>query len=177
MAMKKIRIGNDIVLRVTVTRLGEAETFEGKTLKLSLRSAYDSVELAFQREGNVLTALWAGSEQRRTGAYRLTLQEDYGGGSRNTVDECDVFTLVPCSRQESGLTGGQEVESSLDITAGDGGVTTDVDLSVSLPQNGLSAYEVAVRNGFDGTEQEWLASMHLLRVEVGGDGCLWAEYE
>jgi len=48
---------------------------------------------------------------------------------------------------------------------------------VSLPQNGLSAYEVAVRNGFDGTEQEWLASMHLVRVEVGGDGCLWAEYE
>jgi len=161
MAMKKIRIGNDIVLRVTVTRLGEPETFEGKRLKLSLRSGCDSVELAFQREGNVLTALWAGSEQRKTGTYRLTLQEDYGWGSRNTVDECNVFTLVPCSHQESGLTGRQEVGSSLEITAGNSGVTTDVDLSVGLPQNGLSAYEIAVLHGFTGTEEEWLDSLKI----------------
>jgi hypothetical protein len=34
-------------------------------------------------------------------------------------------------------------------------------------QNGKSAYELAVKNGYDGTELEWLAS---LAGEVGADG-------
>lgn len=44
--------------------------------------------------------------------------------------------------------------------------------SVNLPQaiQGKSAYEIAVMHGFDGTEEEWLAS---LKGEKGdkGDGC------
>lgn len=39
----------------------------------------------------------------------------------------------------------------------------DLDL-LGFPYQGLSAYEVAVKNGFKGTEQEWLASL------VGKDG-------
>lgn len=176
--MKKIRIGNDIAIRATVTRRGEAEDFTAKTLTLSLRSAYEVVSLPFTVDGNVLTALWKGSEQKRTGVYGVTLAEDYGDGGRNTVDERGAFALVPCSEQESGLTGGQTVETTLDITAAEGGVTADIDLDVSVPANGLSAYELAVQDGYTGTLEEWLASMHLLRVEVGSDdGCLWAEYE
>ena len=34
-------------------------------------------------------------------------------------------------------------------------------------ENGLSAYEIAVKNGFEGTEQEWLESLH---GEDGKDG-------
>ena len=44
-------------------------------------------------------------------------------------------------------------------------------LSVSFAgcsaQNGLSAYEIAVENGFTGTEEEWLES---LEGEDGNDG-------
>lgn len=39
--------------------------------------------------------------------------------------------------------------------------------SCQTTQNGLSAYEIAVKNGFNGTEEEWLAS---LRGEDGKDG-------
>lgn len=176
--MKKIRIGNDIALRVTVTRLGEAEAFDGKTLSLSLRSALETVELPFSIEGNVLTALWKGTEQRRTGAYTVTLTEDYGDGSRNTVDECGAFALVSRSGDESGLTGEQAVDAAVDITASEDGATADVDLQVSLPSNGLSAYELAVLHGYEGTEERWVASLRPPTLEVGtDDGCLWAEYE
>jgi hypothetical protein len=37
-------------------------------------------------------------------------------------------------------------------------------------QNGLSAYEIAVANGFVGTEAEWLASLHGADGQDGTDG-------
>lgn len=143
--MIKIRIQNDITFRISVTRFGEDEDFTLKTVKLLLRSALQTVELPFTRSGSTLTALWKGTEQQKTGTYRVTLVEDYGDGSRNTVDECCAFALVSCSCREGGsLTGSQ---------------TIDLDLDISVPGNGLSAYEIAVRNGFEGTEEEWLASL------------------
>lgn len=157
--MKKIRIGNDIIIRATVTRLGEAEDFTDKTLALTLRSAYETVSLPFSVSGNVLTAAWLGSQQKKTGTYTLTLTLDYGDGNRNTVDECGVFALVSRSCEEcASQTGTQTVGSSLDI-ARSSGETEDIDLDVSAPSNGLSAYEIAVKHGYEGTEAEWLASL------------------
>ncbi len=46
-------------------------------------------------------------------------------------------------------------------------VAVSVAAGCSCAQNGLSAYEIAVENGFEGTEQEWLES---LRGENGNDG-------
>lgn len=163
--MKKIRIGNDIVIRATVTRQGEAEEFSGKTLRLYLRSAFEERELTFTQTDNVLTALWLGSEQEKTGTYKLTLVEDYGEGSRNTVDECDAFALVSCSHQECGLDG-ETIDATLNIPAAGSGVTTDIDLDISAPANGMSAYEIAVKNGYEGTETEWLASLSAEAVAV-----------
>lgn len=157
--MKRIRIGNDIVLRVAVTRLGEAEDFAGKTLRLELRSPFITLELPFVRVGNVLTATWLGTQQTKTGTYALTLTEDYGEASRNTVDECGAFALVAHSCQEQGLTGTQRVDCPVDIGHPPSGETTDIDLDITAPSNGLSAYDIAVRNGFGGTEQEWLDSL------------------
>lgn len=143
--MIKIRIENDITLRVTVTRQGKAETFDLKNVKLMLRSALASVQLDYTATDNVLTAIWLGSEQKKTGIYTVTLVEDYGDGNRNTVDSVGCFALVARSSEETGaLTGDQIV---------------DLDLDVSVPANGLSAYEIALLNGYVGTEEEWLASL------------------
>lgn len=143
--MAKIRIQNDITLRVTVTRQGKEEDFSLKDLRLVVRSMLDCQELAYTVSGNVLTAVWLGTAQTKTGTYTVTLVEDYGNGSRNTVDSCGAFTLVSRSCQESdALTGDQIV---------------DLDLDVSVPGNGLSAYELALLNGYSGTEAEWLASL------------------
>ena len=43
----------------------------------------------------------------------------------------------------------------------------DLQIVVNSGDGGLSAYEVAVKNGFEGTEQEWLAS---LKGEPGAQG-------
>lgn len=37
--------------------------------------------------------------------------------------------------------------------------TKNINASVSQVLRGYSAYEVAVQNGFEGTEEEWLASL------------------
>lgn len=154
--MKKIRIGNDIVLRITVTRLGAEEDFTGKTLTLTAQSALTKVQLDFVRIGNVLTATWLGTQQTKTGTYRITLQEDYDEASRNTVDECCAFALVAHSCEcTDAVTGSQQIDTTLDV----GTTTTDIDLDVSVPGNGLSAYELAVKHGYEGTESEWLASL------------------
>ena len=40
-------------------------------------------------------------------------------------------------------------------------IKTSADMSMNLQTwRGYSAYEIAVRNGFEGTEQEWLESLH-----------------
>ena len=43
--------------------------------------------------------------------------------------------------------------------------------NMSIPEllKGESAYEIAVRNGFEGTEAEWLESLHSFDVLDGGD--------
>lgn len=143
--MTKIRIGNDITLRITVTRKSVAETLTGKTLTLLLRSPYARIELTPTIQDNVLTAQWLGTEQTKTGTYTVTLIEDYGEGNRNTVDSVGVFTLVSNSTDENeALTGDQII---------------DLDLDISVPANGLSAYEIALAHGYEGTEEEWLASL------------------
>lgn len=158
--MKKIRIQNDITIRAAVTRQGKPEDFRLKTARLMLRSAMETVELPFTAEGNVLTALWRGAEQRRTGVYTVTLVEDTASGGRNTADACMAFALVPLSCHEGEtLTGGQTVDVDVDVTAPANGQMVDVDVNVTAPANGLSAYEIARLGGFSGTEQEWLESL------------------
>lgn len=138
----RIRIGNDIPIRWTVTRCGEPEDFTGRTLKLLMRTAYSETEVTdFAVDGNVISWTFRGSEQKTTGGYTFTLIENAGLDDMNTVDACDALKLVPCSCSESCE---EEVEISTDIT---------------VPANGFSAYEIAVQHGFKGTEEEWLASL------------------
>ena len=63
---------------------------------------------------------------------------------------CDDFELTPEQQMA--------IKSGLDIVDGTDG-TNGID--------GLSAYEVAVKGGFEGTEEEWIIS---LRGEAGVDG-------
>jgi hypothetical protein len=52
-----------------------------------------------------------------------------------------------------------------------GGITSAIDyLQTNLGANGLSAYEIARQNGFDGTQQEWLASLQGIQGDKGDRG-------
>ena len=142
--MRRIRIGNDIILRIRLTRRGGAENLEGKKIGLMLRNILGSVSLPVVQSGEELIAGWQGTQQQWTGAYTVTLTEDWGENNRNTVDEACAFELVSISSDEGVETGTVNIE---------------LDMDISVPGNGLSAYEIAVMHGFVGTEEEWLESL------------------
>lgn len=50
------------------------------------------------------------------------------------------------------------------------GTTMNPNTLSEYVQNGKSAYELAVENGFKGTEAEWLASLHAEDGKDGKDG-------
>jgi hypothetical protein len=52
-----------------------------------------------------------------------------------------------------------------------GGITSAIDyLQTHAGANGLSAYEIAQQNGFDGTQEEWLATLKGDRGDTGATG-------
>lgn len=145
--MKKIRIGNDIVIKWRVTINGEEVNLEGLDLSLYISTTYQPRKaIAFTVAGNEITATYKGSEQRVTGVYRLTLYRNEGENAQSILDACDAFELVSCS--------------CLTVDAAFGSVEVELpiaDLGVGIP--GLSAYEIACIEGFNGTQAEWLASL------------------
>lgn len=96
--MVRIRIGNDIPIRWTVTRCGVPEDFTGKSLRLYMRTAYSETEVTdFAVNGNVLSWTFPGAAQKATGTYTFTLVENEGLDDMATVDACDALKLVPCT--------------------------------------------------------------------------------
>lgn len=145
--MKKIRIGNDIVIKWRITINGEEVNLEGLDLSLYISTTYQPRRaIAFTVAGNEITATYKGAEQKVTGVYRLTLYRNEGENAQSILDACDAFELVSCScLTVDAAFGGAEVELPV------------ADLGVGIP--GLSAYEIAVSEGFVGTQAEWLASL------------------
>ena len=149
--MAKIRIGKNVGIRWRITTNGEDVPLEGRNLTLFIRHPYMQQKQLDMRvvDGNVVAAVFRGVEQHYVGVYTLTLYEDYGLDTQNITDRCDAFELVRCSCEE--------------LTTGDLS-TTDIEVLVSdyiAGVEGLSAYEVAVKNGFVGSEAEWLDSLVL----------------
>ena len=145
--MKKIRIGNDIVIKWRITVNGEEVNLEGLDLSLYISTTYQPRRaIAFAVAGNEITATYKGAEQKVTGVYRLTLYHNEGENAQSILDACDAFELVSCScLTVDAAFGGAEVELPI------------ADLGVGIP--GLSAYEIAVAEGYEGTQEEWLASL------------------
>ena len=145
--MKKIRIGNDIVIKWRITINGEEVNLEGLDLSLYISTTYQPRKaIAFTVAGNEITATYKGTAQKVTGVYRLTLYRNEGENAQSILDACDAFELVSCSCLTTDVAfGGAEVELPV------------ADLGVGIP--GLSAYEIAVAEGYEGTQEEWLASL------------------
>ncbi len=145
--MKKIRIGNDIVIKWRVTINGEEVNLEGLDLSLYISTTYQPrKQIAFTVAGNEITATYKGTEQKVTGVYRLTLYRNEGENAQSILDACDAFELVSCScLTVDAAFGGAEVELPI------------ADLGIGVP--GLSAYEIACIEGFKGTQAEWIASL------------------
>ena len=147
--MKKIRIENTVGIIWQIKKDGTDHDMSGHTIKLWLYNSLtgDLLVPDFTVSKSVVTFLFAGDKQRYTGVYSLKLQDTTDGFS--TIDT-DAFELVTRSALADGSDG--------NITTETVQLTSEMQMAIK-GDNGDSAYTVAVRGGFSGTEAEWLASL------------------
>ena len=154
--MKKIRYGNDIPIEWAISRNDKPEDFTGKTLRLTMIGTSGTAEVTdYIVDGNVLRWMFWGKDQHKPSTYHFCLVENGGEEGMFTIDTCDVLRLVgrSCAADDCDGPFTMQVTSNID----DKGVTCSS--VITVPANGLSAYEIAVRHGFEGSEEEWLESL------------------
>ena len=104
-SMDKIRLGNDIEMRWSIfTRDGDNKVpydLEGRALTLSVVNRKGESEIEFFAEGNIVTGVFRGRDQKILGKHGVILRENNGGDGMRTVDACDAFELVACSCEEA----------------------------------------------------------------------------
>ena len=103
--MDKIRLGNDIEMRWSIfTRDGDNRVpydLEGRALTLSVVNRKGESEIEFFAEGNIVTGVFRGRDQKILGKHGVILRENNGEDGMRTVDACDAFELVACSCEEA----------------------------------------------------------------------------
>lgn len=177
--MLKIPIGNDFALRIPVIKRiilpsGQVEDQEFdpesvESLNIFLQhneyvSSWHSLRLDWYadpgRDSTVITPV--GSADLSLGVYNILFTGIYDG-ERFFTQQSRQFKIVPNIEQ-----------SDFTPTLTDGIETYTIDEVVVLDargRDGLSAYEIAVANGYTGTESEW---METLKGE-SGNGILGIE--
>lgn len=160
--MKKIRIQNDIRIKWRVFRYGEPEDLTSKNVVVKLLDPKGRVApVTYEIEGNEVTIDFEGRNQSVVGVYSLLLVENGGEVGMVTLDEANVFQLVPSSKSEGGtdfaVAEVQKVEMSTDL---------------DIPANGLSAYEIWLKHGNNGTEEDFLASFSTPKLDIDENGVL-----
>ena len=138
---------------------GEPLSLQGRDLVLELVNAGASRTMTFEVNDNVITTVFRGRDQQRLGKYTLTLYENLGKANASVLDSCEGFVLVSSTCQESGSASTVLDVESIDLGSG----------TLEIGIQGPSAYEVAVQNGFEGTEQEWLDSLKLKYADLTED--------
>ena len=104
------------------------------------------VRLPYHIEDNTLIAMWTADRQFATGDYDIILYAHKNEGGQAVCDQYRFVRLVSHTAQAD--------------APDDSGIEAVIAMQpVTLELSGLSAYEVAVINGFTGTEKEWLASL------------------
>lgn len=104
------------------------------------------VKLPYYIENNTLIAMWTADRQFAVGDYDIIVYAHKNGGGQAVADTYRFVRLVPHTAQADGPD-----------NSGIEAVITMQPLTLCL--SGLSAYEVAVVNGFQGSVEEWLESL------------------
>lgn len=154
--MKNIRrIGNDLPVEWRIVRNGKPENLMAASVTLLVRGDYGVRKVEdFVVDGNVVRWIFRGADQRLPGLYSFTLILNEGEDRMYSVDACDILRLVPASCMEYEIPDDPSVSTESEIT---------------VPASGLSAYEIAVLHGFNGTEEEWLDSLRQPAVDAAGE--------
>lgn len=154
--MTIVRIGNNIhVLWKIYNNTGSKYSLSGKVRKLWLSSAalekeIDTYQIQYRNE--LVFTIDAG-DLTRYGTYKLVLQlsESDSQTEDATYDLTQLFQIV--ARTYPGAC--KELDGEVDVQ-----VTSVLNNVVVERIEGLSAYEIAVNEGYVGTESEWIESLN-----------------
>lgn len=160
-AMQKIRAEKEFIVRWSgILTNGQPDSLEDRDLSLYLINPYGAEsrqEMAV--EGNTVTFRVYADTCKAYGQYRLKLYENKGKVGQTVLDQCEGFCIVATTCQEGGITQGLDLDT-IELSGGD----------MAIGIQGRSAYEIAVANGFEGTEAEWLASLKGEKGDIGPQG-------
>lgn len=102
--MKDIRIGNDILVRWSLNRGGEAYDLTNLPVTLYLKNAYGKKKVEnYAVNGNQISWTFYGKDQKNTGKYSMVLVIREGEQGMASTDYCDFVQLVACACQVSGM--------------------------------------------------------------------------
>lgn len=131
----QIPIGNSFAISWSITQCEELVSLSGKQIKLTLSHNLDRIEISeFLIEGNTITFQFPGHLQCVTGIYSLSL----------LVVDSTIHNSWRVSRAFELVSSGVAIPL----------LTLNSDLAI--PRNGMSAYELAVLNGYPGSYDEWV---------------------
>lgn len=162
---QKIRQGNDIDIRWSLLD-GDEQPYDltGKDIAVELNVGTKKVRIKeFDVLGNTLHFIYYGKDQKYLGSYALKYIENGDKPEMITFDTKDAFALVEHSWLA--IDEGETPETiQLEV------VTVSSELDMKTGPRGYSAYEIAVQEGFVGTEEEWLESLRGPEGEQGIEG-------
>lgn len=134
--MKRIRIGNDILIKWTIMREGQPEDLSGKELKLIMHSPGRSKEVEdYQIDGNVISWIFYGKDQKFADIYSFTLIENDGEKGMFTVDACDALMLVKCSHLADSADSDMAVDTETDSGSTDAEMTSDIEIPATMDES------------------------------------------
>nr|DAG73058.1 MAG TPA: tail sheath protein [Caudoviricetes sp.] len=147
----KVRLGNTINFKWPILTNGKPEPLEGRELTLIVTDPLGvQMKLDYYVEDNYLITSLLGRDQTTIGVYKFALWENKGKASQRVVDLCAPFVVVRDTHEEN-------IEHGVANTMPSGELFTAI--KGDTGKDGLSAYEIAVKNGFEGSEKEWLESL------------------
>ena len=177
-AMNEIIIGSDITLIWTVSsETDEPISLEGKDLSLYILNGRGNVKAEdVQVSGNKLQWTFRGKEQKAIGDYSARL-EIHSASRMVTLVKNDIFRLIFSGAAEENLQEGIVDNNSVYLSSkisvvqlfpvvpviGENGnwwIDGEDTGKPAIAEDGMSAYDLAVSQGYQGTLSEWLGSLH-----------------
>lgn len=175
--MEKFRINNDLSIFWSITEKdGSPYTLSDKTVRLYVTSPRGRMDVTsdITVQDNVICWLFRGSRQRYLGTYKITVEIQASPADRTIrKDIPEAFELVSSTQYEQTEIGRPDINEEGELT-----LATSLDIfqiKPIIPQVGpnrnwwvdgadtgkssvgLTAYEFAKEQGYEGTEEEYAA--------------------
>ncbi len=144
--MQKIKLCRNLKIKWEILQNGSAVTLDGLDLTLILVCYSGMRKMAFSTDKSYVVCVIKDSEQLNPGEYWFALYQNYATANQSLVSVCDHFELVADSH----------CCDSAEVTIG-GDSSCNCGPALELGVQGDSAYETWLKNGHEGSEEDYLA--------------------